>query len=190
MFFFSLFGVLGCGCMGRLGTRVAVRRQIAAVGSLRPPGGSQELRLGFQAWADVMHSEPLLPSMFLFLLEPSNISSCMHVCVNGCVWMHACTHSSCMWRLEDNLRCQFLTLFEACLSFFASVCTQPASAKASGNTAVPTVSLAIGMPGITDVLYGFLIYADSENLNSGSYKHVVNVSPTKPSIFPVLTLLD
>lgn len=112
------------------------------------------VKTGFSGWADVMQSEPLLPSMFLFLLDPSNISSCMHVCVNGCVWMHACTHSSCMWRLEDNLRCQCLTLFEACLSFFASVCTQPASPKAPRNTAVPTVSLAIG---ITDVLYGFLI---------------------------------
>lgn len=135
-------------------------------------------------------SEPLLPSMFLFLLGPSNISSCMHVCVNGCVWMHTCTHSSCMRRLEDNFRCEFLTLFETCLLFFASVCTRPASPKASRNTAVFTISLVIGMPGITDELYGFLIYADSGNLSRGSRACVVNSSSTKPSVFPVLTRVD
>lgn len=158
---------------------------MVAVGSLLPPCMSRELRLGCQAWRMSLLSEPLLPTFKICLRSFKHLFVCARMCEWLCVYVH-------MWimnvRLEDSFRCQFLTLFEACFLFLASVYTMPVSPKASGNSAVSNFSLATGMPGIMGVPYGFLIYDDSGNLTSGSHACGGNASPTKPSVFPAPVL--
>lgn len=121
---------------------------------------------------------PCRPLFYLFVLESLNISQCVHVCVNVYEGVHS--HHVCGGqRIIPGA--SHLSCVSQGLLFFASV--QEASwSKASRIPAVSTFSLPVSVLGMTR---GVLAYADS-----GNDARVVNSSPTKPSSYTALILLD